>query len=275
MQSLTFNRRLTHLIIKTKISNKNCIHEGILSQSYKCYVHRRLASNAFHPITIISRDYHKTSINTKESKQMNIIEQMKSIPNIITMSRILCTPIVSYLIINEQYKTALASCVILGITDYVDGYIAKNYNMTTVLGTFLDPLADKIMINTLAITLCYNQVLPVSIAFIWLGRDVLLVGATYYYIYYSNKDSNSMTYTDFFDPGAVTLKVKPSFISKCNTVLQFGTLSAGILHPILLFDHNIVLGFSILSGGTTIASGLSYIGGKSLISSGNDLPFKK
>ena len=79
-------------------------------------------------------------------RRASILEQMKSIPNIITAGRIAGTPVLSYLIVTERYDTAVIGCALLAFSDWLDGYVAKNYEgQATVLGSYLDPLADKLM----------------------------------------------------------------------------------------------------------------------------------
>jgi hypothetical protein len=88
-------------------------------------------------------------------------------PNLITMGRILGTPVIGYWIIQgqedpQQLKYALAGCVVAATSDYLDGYLAKNYNMATVFGSWLDPIADKFLVNTLAISLWYIGLDPAN-----------------------------------------------------------------------------------------------------------------
>jgi phosphatidylglycerophosphate synthase len=83
------------------------------------------------------------------------------------MGRILGTPVIGYWIIQGQedpqhLKYALAGCVVAATSDYVDGYLAKNYNMATVFGSWLDPIADKFLVNTLAISLWYIGLDPAT-----------------------------------------------------------------------------------------------------------------
>jgi cardiolipin synthase len=201
----------------------------------------------------------KKTVNTQ-----TILEQMRSIPNLITMSRIVSAPGLAALIVMDQYEWALGGVVIFGFTDWLDGYLARNYNMKTVLGTYLDPLADKIMVNTLALSLCYQDLLPMPLVGLWLGRDVALCIGTYYFNSKMTKSGESV-----IDPARTPLEIEPSFTSKVNTVLQFVTLAAAMTEPLSGLSHDIVIKLCWLTAGTTAASGLSYIDGKSMITSGN------
>ena len=73
-----------------------------------------------------------------------IMDEIRTIPNAITLSRLAATPFLAYLILDQQYKLAFGGLVVFGFSDWLDGYIARNYNQTSVLGTFLDPFADKV-----------------------------------------------------------------------------------------------------------------------------------
>ena len=168
----------------------------------------------------------------------SIAKQMKTIPNIITMSRIASTPFISYLILAEQYEYAVSGCIAFGLTDWLDGYIAKNYSgQSTVLGTYLDPLADKIMINTLATSLWYNSLLPGPVVGIWLARDIGLIVTSYAAVSRATKRGHAT-----INPATTPLKIKPTLISKVNTAFQFLTISGGMAQPLLGLSPDIVMG---------------------------------
>ena len=78
-----------------------------------------------------------------------IVDEINTIPNAITLSRLAATPFLAYLILDQQYKLAFGGLVVFGFTDWLDGYIARNYNQTSVLGTFLDPFADKVLFGNM------------------------------------------------------------------------------------------------------------------------------
>lgn len=216
----------------------------------------------------------ETDESTKDSNATNhptrmqaFSTQLQSIPNIITLTRIVATPYLSYLIITDQYGYALGGCFLAAFSDYMDGYIAKNYNSATVLGTYLDPLADKLIINTLAVSLGYQDILPIWIVSLWLARDVGLMATTYWWV---RKNTDRSKGQAVIDPGRTPLQVHPTNISKVNTVLQFFTLFGGI--GVGMMDgagQDILLGLCYITAGTTIASGVSYLGGSRLKMSTN------
>jgi cardiolipin synthase len=155
------------------------------------------------------------------------IKELQSPPNVITTTRILFAPVLSYFIISGQHHFALYGCVAAGASDWLDGYLARNHNMSTVLGAFLDPMADKIIINVLSVSLWYTEILPTPLVGLWFAKDFLLVFGCAAYVRMQSKDA-SMAY----DPVSTPLKVLPTQTSKINTALQFVTLGVGIVYPL-------------------------------------------
>jgi cardiolipin synthase len=88
------------------------------------------------------KEHVQSLINNKE---------INTIPNMITISRIVASPLLSIFIANDMKYAALGGCVIFGFTDWLDGYLAKKLNQQTVLGAFLDPMADKILIGAVTV----------------------------------------------------------------------------------------------------------------------------
>lgn len=87
-------------------------------------------------------------------------ENIYTIPNILTLSRLIAAPVVGYLIIREQHLSALGLFVYAGITDLVDGWIARNWGLQTVLGTVIDPMADKMLMTIVTICLAVKAAMP-------------------------------------------------------------------------------------------------------------------
>ena len=161
-----------------------------------------------------------------DSKALGAIwVQMQTIPNALTMSRIICAPLLSYLIVSERYLEALVGCGLSGITDVLDGMIARRYPKTqaTVLGAYLDPIADKVIINTLALSLCYQGALPSPMVALWLMKDVGLIITCFNAVATKTPSGSAV-----MDPLRTPLQVTPSNMSKFNTFLQFTTLSLSL-----------------------------------------------
>lgn len=199
-----------------------------------------------------------------QSYEENWRSQLKSLPNIITVGRVASSPLLSYLIIMGHNEMALAGCLVAGLSDVLDGYIARNHNMATVLGTYLDPLADKVLINVLSVSLWYTGTLPTPLVGLWMLKDVTLMTATYRYV-----ARNTGKGMDVTDPLTVPLKVNPTLTSKLNTALQFATLSVGIVHPLYPPLAEGLTALCWVTGGTTLASVFSYVGYSAFTESGN------
>lgn len=210
-------------------------------------------------------DDAETATPKEEEDQLyeHWIEQLQSIPNLITLGRIASTPVLSYLIVTQQHNAALVGCLLAGLSDVLDGYLAKKYSMSTVLGTYLDPLADKLLINVLSASLWYNGTLATPLVVMWLIKDVGLMTATYYYVSTQTRKGKNVV-----DPLTVPLKVEPTVTSKINTGLQFLTLSVGIIHPIYHMEAALI-SLSWITGGTTVASCFSYYDYSAFRESGN------
>ena len=203
--------------------------------------------------------------NDKEQRNYKIPvtslwEQMKSLPNLITAGRLASTPILSFLIVTHQHQAALVGCLLAAFSDGLDGYIAKHYDMATVLGTYLDPFADKILINTLSLSIWYSSssLLPTPLVGLWFVKDVALMGATYQHVLIKawRKAGNDHHVL-------LPLQVNPTFTSKVNTALQFVTLGTALVHPLLdgtTGVDSVMQALCWLTGATTVASAFSYVG---------------
>ncbi|CAG2244367.1 CRLS [Mytilus edulis] len=187
----------------------------------------------------------------------DIKEQIINIPNVLTMSRIVATPFLGYLVVQEAYTPAFCIFVVAGMTDVLDGYIARNFNQMTVLGSALDPLADKLLVSVLTVTLTMSSLMPVPLAVVILGRDVLLILASLYFRYISLPPPK--TFSRYCDVTNATVKLHPSNISKLNTFLQLTLIASSLAAPVFGFvDHIALQTLWYLTGTTTIASGVCY-----------------
>ena len=98
-----------------------------------------------------------------------------TIPNFITIIRILLTPVIIIYLINDAYFLALILFILAGLSDAADGLIARLFDQKSKLGAFLDPLADKVAIDTITVSLVLVKGLPIWVAAAILGRDLLIV----------------------------------------------------------------------------------------------------
>ena len=179
----------------------------------------------------------------------------------------------AWLLVHDHHKYALALFAYAGITDLVDGWIARRFKLQTVAGSVIDPMADKALMIILTVTLAVKGAIPVYLATLILGRDATLAIAAIYYRYASlPAPKTTMRYWDFSLPSA---EVHPTTVSKYNTFLQLiligsslalpvvtaGGQYAGLLQNIGLSDaalHQIMQYYQWLVAATTTWSGLSY-----------------
>ena len=184
-----------------------------------------------------------------------ITDELNTVPNMITCSRMVATPFLGYVILQEEYTMACAGLAVFGFSDWLDGYIARTYNQTSVLGTFLDPFADKILIMTLVAVEGWGGLLPMPLVGLILARDAgLIVGG--FYIRGTTKPDD----VPFFDTTqASALEVTPSMLSKFNTACQVGLLMSALTNAAWGYPGNdMVLGLCWLTGATTFGSGVDY-----------------
>ncbi len=125
------------------------------------------------------------------------------LPNAISLMRIVLVAPILILVLSDGFGWALALFWLAGFSDGLDGYLAKRFNWHTRLGALLDPIADKLLVSGLFITLAYTQDIPVWLAAVVISRDVIIVaGAT--------------AYNFLVRP----VEGEPTRVSKLNTALQ-------------------------------------------------------
>lgn len=165
------------------------------------------------------------------------------LPNAISLMRMALVVPILLLILEGSFGWALALFWLAGLSDGVDGYLAKRFNWHTRLGALLDPVADKLLVAGMFITLAYTQDIPMWLAAIVIGRDLVIV-------------AGAIAYNFLIGP----VDGEPTNISKINTVLEllfllFVLTRAGYGWP----DPSwiTVLGAAILV--TVVISGVDYV----------------
>ncbi|KAK9460177.1 CDP-diacylglycerol-glycerol-3-phosphate 3-phosphatidyltransferase [Lipomyces oligophaga] len=199
-------------------------------------------------------------------------ENVYTVPNLLTMSRLVATPFIGYLIVTGQESLAVMVFSYACVTDWLDGFIARRYNLQSIVGSVIDPMADKFLMVTLTGTLAWIGSLPVWLATIILGRDILLGVAAIYYRYISLPPPKTFSrYWDFSIPSA---EVHPTTISKYNTVLQMSLVGLTVLKPVMLAQMSESMQLLLMQGmagleytvaATTLISGLSYVFSKTAV----------
>lgn len=199
-------------------------------------------------------------------------ENIYTVPNFLTLTRIITTPAIGYFIVTEQPNLAISVFVYSCVTDFVDGYIARRFNMKSVVGSIMDPMADKLLMTVSTISLSYMSIMPLYLAGLIIGRDVMLSFMGIYYRYITLPPPKTITrYLDFSIP---TVSVHPNLLSKVNTGLQMVYIGSLVLQPAieaLMYDdwignfHLALQGFEILVATTTFLSGCTYVFSKNAI----------
>ncbi len=126
-----------------------------------------------------------------------------SLPNLISLGRLILVPAIISLITAHRWKEAWVFFIIAGASDALDGWIARTFNLRSQLGAYLDPLADKALLVSIYAALAIIGVIPATIAIIVIARDVMIVGA---FVVARMLDN--------------PFEVKPLLISKLNTLVQ-------------------------------------------------------
>jgi cardiolipin synthase len=126
-----------------------------------------------------------------------------SIPNLITLARILLVPVVVWAIASGHMLFAFLLFAAAGVSDAVDGFLAKRFGMASELGAYLDPLADKVLIVSIYVALGIVDALPRWLVILVVSRDLLIVGGVLF-SWLLNKP----------------VSVRPHLVSKINTAMQ-------------------------------------------------------
>jgi cardiolipin synthase (CMP-forming) len=166
-----------------------------------------------------------------------------NLPNLITVARLLCVPFAIWLILDDRYGTAFWVFVGAGVSDALDGYVAKRFDRRTRLGALLDPVADKSLLAGVYLSLGVVGFLPIWLVVLVLLRDTLIVGGFF-----------------LIHRGAAPDQVQPLFISKINTGVQIALVGFVLARLGLGADGGLVATVLIIAAAvTTVWSGLSYL----------------
>ena len=136
-----------------------------------------------------------------------MIRQLRSAPNQLTLLRLIFIPFVVISVVEDRYGWALALFVLAGLSDALDGLLARVLKQKTALGQYLDPIADKLLLSTLFLVLAFEHRIPWYVTVLVFSRDlgILIVSAL---LYATN-----------------TLRdLRPSVWGKANTIVQVGTI---------------------------------------------------
>ena len=165
-----------------------------------------------------------------------------TVPNIITLARILLTPLFIIFLIQKRYHEALWVFVLAGLSDMADGLIARRWQQRSPLGTFLDPLADKLLMCSSFVTLAIYDLIPPWLAVIVISRDLVLVlGVT------------------LFKLVNFPVVVHPSLAGKLSTATQVITVFLVLVVTAWNLPPGFLKALFWLTGILTTISGIHYI----------------
>jgi cardiolipin synthase len=130
---------------------------------------------------------------------------LMTIPNIITIARLIMVPIVIVMIMQERWAAAFILFVVAGISDGVDGFIARHFDMKSEFGAYIDPIADKALLVSIYVALAVVGAIPSWLAIVVVSRDAMIVSAVLLSWVMSRP-----------------VEIKPILLSKLNTAAQIG-----------------------------------------------------
>jgi cardiolipin synthase len=166
-----------------------------------------------------------------------------TIPNLITIGRLVLVPLTIWLIVSQKHQAAFWIFVLAGVSDAVDGFLARQFKMWSDLGAYLDPIADKALLVSIFITCAILGFIPAWLTILVVSRDILIIGGV-------------VLAWMLGDP----IEIRPRLISKVNTFAQIALVA------IVLADNAFTLDLMafrevlvILTGLLTVASAGWYV----------------
>ncbi len=168
---------------------------------------------------------------------------MEQIPNIITVLRMFAIIPIAWLLWQDAFVPAIYCLILAGLSDALDGFLARRCGWGSRMGAMLDPLADKLLIVSIMLLFSAKGYLPEWLVLLALGRDLMIVGGALLYRYITG-----------------ALEMKPLLISKLNTAFQILLLLVTLLHVgFYPLSAGIIAGLQALVAVTTLFSGLAYV----------------
>lgn len=168
---------------------------------------------------------------------------LQTLPNLITVGRILLVPVVIWAIASGNMLLAFWVFVAAGVSDAVDGFLAKKLNAQTEFGAYLDPLADKALLMSIYVTLSIEGLLPRWIVIAVVSRDIMIMGAVVL-SWVMNRP----------------VEIHPLIVSKLNTAAQIALAALVLASSGFKFDagqaKDVLL---IVAGGLTLVSAAAYL----------------
>ncbi len=168
---------------------------------------------------------------------------MITLPNLITLARLCAVPLTVWLLLQREIALALWLFIAAGVSDAVDGFIAKRFGSRSQVGAVLDPVADKALLVSVYVTLGAIGILPSWLVILVVFRDVLIVGGVLT-LYVLGQE----------------VAIRPLFVSKANTAMQIVLAALVLLNAAYGLPGDLAVAVLIwLTAATTLASGAAYV----------------
>lgn len=165
-----------------------------------------------------------------------------TIPNLLTLARILLTPLLVWLLLDGRLGQALTVFFVAGVTDGLDGLIARVFHQKTRLGAYLDPLADKLLLVSSFILLGHLRLLPNWVVIIAVSRDAIIVLGILTLMFHQ-----------------VRVEINPSFLSKLTTLVQIFTVLVTLSRPFVPVPRWGCTLLYVVTALLCVATGFQYI----------------
>jgi len=177
-------------------------------------------------------------MRTVEEKQLNETKAgWWNAPNAVSLTRILLAPFIAYAIWTSHEYIALLLVALAAVTDFLDGFLARTRKVTTPLGVYLDPIADKVLLTVIFIALGFTRQVPLWYVCIVFGRDLALIVASAIAMRFSS-------YNNY----------RPTIWGKISTFWQIAAAVTAIAAPAAPFTHTVIY----ISGAATVWSAVHY-----------------
>ena len=165
-----------------------------------------------------------------------------NIPNFLSMLRIISIPLLIILLSYDEHEGAFTVFICAAITDGLDGFIARRFKQKTMVGAYLDPIADKLLLTSSFIAFALLGLIPKWLTILVVSRDVII--------------STGIVILQLV---SIRVDIRPSVLSKCTTVFQLTTIGGRLLLDVLGRHFDSFLFLYWATGVLTVASGLQYI----------------
>ena len=165
-----------------------------------------------------------------------------TIPNILTLLRILLTPLLVWFLLDHRLNHALVVFLIAGLTDGLDGFIARVFNQKSKLGAYLDPLADKLLLVSSFILLGRLHLVPSWLVIIAVSRDAIILLGLMTLMFHQ-----------------IPFEIQPTVVSKATTLAQLLSVLVALgseLVPLAAWNYQFLFGITAV---LSVASGFHYI----------------